>query len=44
MRTILLILASLSLTSCQLWQGLRQTNPNYNGPTVIEQWWNDQQR
>lgn len=42
---IIALVATLTfmLTSCQLWQGLRQTNPNYNGPTVIEKWWNDQQ-
>ena len=42
---LLALVATLTfaLTSCQLWQGLKQTNPNYNGPTVIEKWWNDQQ-
>jgi|LakMenEpi03Aug12_release.lakeMendotaPanAssembly.Ray.scaffolds.fasta_scaffold121058_5 hypothetical protein len=42
---IVALVATLTfmLTSCQLWQGLRQTDPNWNGPTAIEQWWNDQQ-
>lgn len=42
---LLALVATLTfaLTSCQLWQGLKQTNPNYNGPTVIEQWWTQQQ-
>ena len=43
MKIILLILASLSLTSCSLYYGLKQTDPNRKAPGVIERWWNDQQ-
>lgn len=42
MKTILLILASLSLTSCSLIIGLRQTNPNGHVPSVVEKWWMEQ--
>jgi len=43
--TLLLTVLALSicLTSCSLIIAARQTNPNWNGPSVIEQWWNDQQ-
>lgn len=30
------------LTARQLIEGLRQTNPKYNGPPAIMKWWNDQ--
>ena len=43
MKTLLLILATLSLTSCSLLIGLRQTNPNGYTPTVVEKWWLEQQ-
>ena len=44
MKFILLILAALSLTSCNLIIGLRQTNPNGWTPTVVERWWLEQQK
>jgi hypothetical protein len=44
MKFILLILACLSLTSCNLIKELRQTNPNGWTPTVIEKWWMEQQK
>jgi hypothetical protein len=44
MKLILFILACLSLTSCNLIIGLRQTNPNGYTPKVVEKWWNDQQQ
>lgn len=39
MRTILLLL-TLSLCSCNLIEGIRQFNPNYNNPTPFSDvWW-----
>ncbi len=32
MRLIILLLVTASLSSCELIEGLRQTNPRYNGP------------
>jgi hypothetical protein len=43
MKLILLILAALSLTSCNLIIGLRQTSPNGWTPTAVERWWLEQQ-
>jgi len=44
MKLILIILACLSLTSCNLIIGLRQTNPNGWTPTAVERWWLEQQK
>jgi hypothetical protein len=33
---------SLSLTSCSLIIGLRQTNPNGHVPSIVEKWWMEQ--
>jgi len=41
MKIILLILASLSLTSCNLVEGTLYCA--YKTPNAIEQWWNEQQ-
>jgi len=41
---VLLAGGFLSIPSCKLYQGLKQTSPNYNGPNAIEKWWNEQQK
>ena len=33
---------ALSLTSCSLYYGLKQTDPNRKAPGVIERWWTEQ--
>ena len=43
---VLLVLAgalAITLTSCSLIIGLRQTHPNGHVPSVVERWWMEQQ-
>jgi hypothetical protein len=43
-RLLFILLLSLTLPSCgvaRLIDGLRQTNPNYNGP-LLRKWWKAQ--
>ena len=42
MKSALLILAAMSLTSCSLIIGLRQTSPDGHVPSVVEKWWMEQ--
>jgi len=39
---LFLILATMSLTSCSLIVGLRQTNANGYTPSIVEKWWMEQ--
>lgn len=33
------LLATLTLSSCGVYFGLRSTSPHYKGPGPVERWW-----
>jgi hypothetical protein len=39
---LFMILATMSLTSCNLIIGLRQTSPDGYVPNAVERWWMEQ--